>query len=115
MYAIRSYYEFVLLKNKGNDIWEVILKPGKKAKPGVRFVFGEGKLAAEIIEVVEEGNRLVRFEYEGIFEQILDQIGNVPLPPYITKKVDDAERYQTVYSKIKGSAAAPTAGLHFIV
>jgi S-adenosylmethionine:tRNA ribosyltransferase-isomerase len=105
--------EFLLLKRLNGDLWEVILKPGKKAKPGARFVFGNGILKAEIIEVLEEGNRLVKFEYEGIFEQILDRVGIIPLPPYITKKLEDAERYQTVYSKDKGSAAAPTAGLHF--
>lgn len=107
--------EFVLLKRINGDVWEVILKPGKKAKPGARFVFGNGELKAEIIEIIEEGNRLVRFEYDGIFEEILDRVGIVPLPPYITKRLDDAERYQTVYSKYKGSAAAPTAGLHFTV
>jgi len=105
--------EFVLLKNVGGDIWEVILKPGRRAKPGARFVFGNGELKAEIVDVVDEGNRLVRFEYDGIFEQILDKIGIMPLPPYITKPLEDRERYQTVYSKHKGSAAAPTAGLHF--
>ena len=105
--------EFVLLKNAGGDIWEVILKPGKRARPGARFVFGNGELKAEIIDVVDEGNRLVRFEYDGIFEQILDKVGIMPLPPYISKKLEDKERYQTVYSKHKGSAAAPTAGLHF--
>lgn len=105
--------EFVLLKNTGGDIWEVILKPGRRAKPGARFVFGDGQLKAEIIDVVEEGNRLVRFEYDGVFEQILDKVGTMPLPPYITKKLEDRERYQTVYSRHKGSAAAPTAGLHF--
>ncbi|OPZ88064.1 MAG: S-adenosylmethionine:tRNA ribosyltransferase-isomerase [Firmicutes bacterium ADurb.Bin419] len=91
----------------------MILKPGKRAKPGSRFVFGNGELMAEIIDVVEEGNRLVRFEYDGVFEQILDRVGIMPLPPYITRKLEDRERYQTVYSKHKGSAAAPTAGLHF--
>lgn len=105
--------EFVLLKKIENDIWEVILKPGKRAKPGSKFVFGDGVLKTEVVEIVEEGNRLVRFEYDGIFEEVLDRVGIVPLPPYITKKLDDAERYQTVYSKYKGSAAAPTAGLHF--
>jgi S-adenosylmethionine:tRNA ribosyltransferase-isomerase len=105
--------EFVLLKKMNGDIWEVILKPGRKAKPGARFIFGKGELKAEIIEIVDEGNRLVRFEYDGIFEQILDKIGTMPLPPYITEKLNDRERYQTVYSKTKGSAAAPTAGLHF--
>lgn len=107
--------EFVLLNKKENDIWEVILKPGRKAKPGARFVFGGGLLKAEIVDIVEDGNRLVRFEYDGIFEQILDKVGIMPLPPYITKKLDDKERYQTVYSKDVGSAAAPTAGLHFTV
>lgn len=107
--------EFVLLKRIEGDIWEVILRPGRKAKPGVRFVFGGGLLKAEIVEVIEDGNRLVRFEYEGRFEEILDKVGIVPLPPYITKKLEDSERYQTVYSKDSGSAAAPTAGLHFTV
>lgn len=105
--------EFVLLRRMENDIWEVILRPGKKAKPGARFVFGNGLLRAEILEVLEGGNRLVRFSYEGVFEQILDQIGIMPLPPYITHKLEDPERYQTVYNKHRGSAAAPTAGLHF--
>ena len=105
--------EFVLLKRKSADIWEVILRPARKAKIGTRFSFGEGKLVAEIIEILDDGKRLVRFEYDGIFEKILDEVGNMPLPPYITKRLDDKERYQTVYSKHKGSAAAPTAGLHF--
>lgn len=105
--------EFVLLKKANGDIWEVILKPGKKAKPGARFVFGNGELKAEVIEVIEDGNRLVRFEYDGIFEQILDRVGIIPLPPYITAKLEDSERYQTVYARYRGSAAAPTAGLHF--
>lgn len=105
--------EFVLLKRIDRDTWEVILKPGKKAKPGSRFVFGSGELIGEVIEIVDDGNRIVKFHYEGIFEQILDKLGNMPLPPYITKKLEDKERYQTVYSKEKGSAAAPTAGLHF--
>jgi S-adenosylmethionine:tRNA ribosyltransferase-isomerase len=105
--------EFVLLKKVEEDIWEVILRPGRRAKPGARFVFGNGELKAEIVDIVEEGNRLVRFEYEGIFEQVLDRVGIMPLPPYITKRLEDAERYQTVYSKYRGSAAAPTAGLHF--
>jgi len=105
--------EFVLLKKIEKDIWEVILKPGKRAKPKARFIFGDGELKAEILEIVEEGNRLVKFEYDGVFEEVLDRVGIVPLPPYITKKLDDSERYQTVYSKHKGSAAAPTAGLHF--
>ncbi len=105
--------EFVLLKNLENDVWEVILKPGKRAKPGARFVFGDGALRAEIIDVTEGGNRLVHFEYEGIFQEVLDRVGIVPLPPYITRKLADSERYQTVYSRYRGSAAAPTAGLHF--
>ena len=92
---------------------EVILKPGKRARKGARFVFGGGILSAEIIDVVEEGNRLVRFFYNGIFEQVLDKAGIIPLPPYITSNIEDYERYQTVYSRYKGSAAAPTAGLHF--
>ncbi|HOJ09019.1 MAG TPA: tRNA preQ1(34) S-adenosylmethionine ribosyltransferase-isomerase QueA [Clostridiales bacterium] len=105
--------EFVLLKKERDDIWEVILKPGRRARPGSRFVFGDGILKAEIIDILDEGNRLVKFEFEGIFEQVLDKVGIVPLPPYITKKLSDSERYQTVYSKYRGSAAAPTAGLHF--
>jgi S-adenosylmethionine:tRNA ribosyltransferase-isomerase len=105
--------EFLLIKNIEGDVWEVILKPGKKAKPGARFVFGNGELKAEILQVAEEGNRLVKFEYEGIFNEVLDSVGIIPLPPYITKKLDDPERYQTVYSMYNGSAAAPTAGLHF--
>lgn len=105
--------EFVLMKKHREDLWEVLLKPGRRAKPGSRFVFGSGILRAEVMEILEEGNRLVKFEYEGIFEQILDQIGIMPLPPYITATLEDRERYQTVYSKWEGSAAAPTAGLHF--
>lgn len=105
--------EFVLLKRVAGDNWEVILRPGKKAKPGSRFVFGNGELKAEILEVMEEGNRLVRFIYEGVFEEILDRVGIMPLPPYITEKLENPERYQTVYAKYNGSAAAPTAGLHF--
>ncbi|EPR13952.1 S-adenosylmethionine tRNA ribosyltransferase [Ruminiclostridium papyrosolvens C7] len=105
--------EFVLLKRVEGDTWEVILRPGKKAKPGSRFVFGNGELKAEILEVLEEGNRLVRFIYDGVFEEILDRVGIMPLPPYITEKLENPERYQTVYAKVNGSAAAPTAGLHF--
>ncbi|HHW49529.1 MAG TPA: tRNA preQ1(34) S-adenosylmethionine ribosyltransferase-isomerase QueA [Clostridiaceae bacterium] len=105
--------EFVLIKKIEGDLWEVILKPGKRAKKGTRFVFGNGELKAEIVDIVEEGNRIARFEYEGVFEQILDKVGIIPLPPYITRELDDTERYQTVYSRQKGSAAAPTAGLHF--
>lgn len=105
--------EFLLLNRKSEKEWEVILKPGKKAKPGARFVFGGGKLKAEVIETVNEGNRIVRFEYDGLFENVLDELGEMPLPPYITEKLKDKDRYQTVYSKHEGSAAAPTAGLHF--
>ncbi|MBQ8588459.1 MAG: tRNA preQ1(34) S-adenosylmethionine ribosyltransferase-isomerase QueA, partial [Clostridia bacterium] len=105
--------EFLLLTRKEQDVWEVILKPGKKAKPGARFVFGDGLLTAEVLEVVNDGNRLVRFSYQGLFENVLDKLGEMPLPPYITEKLSDRERYQTVYSKNDGSAAAPTAGLHF--
>jgi len=105
--------EFVLLKKIDKDTWEVILKPGRRAKKGTRFVFGNGELKAEIIDIVEEGNRIVRFEYEGIFDEVLDRVGIIPLPPYINKRLNDKERYQTVYSRHKGSAAAPTAGLHF--
>lgn len=105
--------EFVLLKRIEADTWEVILKPGRKAKPGSRFVFGNGELKAEVLEIVEDGNRIVRFFYDGVFEEILDRVGIMPLPPYIHASLEDKERYQTVYSKINGSAAAPTAGLHF--
>ena len=107
-----SPMEFLLLNRKENDIWEVIVRPGKRAKPGRRFVFGD-ELKAEILDIVNDGNRLVKFEYEGIFEEVLDRLGEMPLPPYITEKLTDRERYQTVYSKNDGSAAAPTAGLHF--
>ena len=105
--------EVLLLKRKGNDVWETLVKPGKKMKPGARVSFGDGLLKGEVLEVVEEGNRLIHFEYEGIFEEILDQLGEMPLPPYITHKLQDKNRYQTVYAKHEGSAAAPTAGLHF--
>ena len=105
--------EVLLLKRKENDIWETLVNPGRKMKPGARLVFGNGLLKAEVIGVVEEGNRLIRFEYEGIFEEILDQLGQMPLPPYITHQLEDKNRYQTVYAKHSGSAAAPTAGLHF--
>ena len=105
--------EVLLLKRKENDVWETLVKPGKKAKPGARISFGDGLLTAEVVDVVEEGNRLIRFEYEGIFEEILDQLGQMPLPPYITHQLEDKNRYQTVYAKHSGSAAAPTAGLHF--
>ena len=105
--------EFLLLSRKSTDEWEVILKPGKKAKPGAKFVFGNGKLKAEVLSTVNDGNRIVKFYYDGIWENILDELGQMPLPPYITEKLVDKERYQTVYSKNEGSAAAPTAGLHF--
>ena len=105
--------EVLLLKRKENDIWETLVKPGKKAKPGTKIIFGEGLLTGEVVDVVEEGNRLIQFHYEGIFEEILDQLGEMPLPPYITHKLKDKNRYQTVYAKNEGSAAAPTAGLHF--
>ena len=105
--------ELLLLKRREQDIWETLVKPGKKAKTGVKLVFGEGLLHGEIIDVLPDGNRLIRFYYEGIFEEILDQLGQMPLPPYITHKLKDKNRYQTVYAKYEGSAAAPTAGLHF--
>lgn len=105
--------EILLLKRKENDIWETLVKPGKKCRPGAKVVFGNGELRAEILEVLEDGNRLVQFSYEGIFEEVLDRLGQMPLPPYITHKLQDKNRYQTVYAKYEGSAAAPTAGLHF--
>lgn len=105
--------EILLLKRRENDIWECLVKPGKKARPGAQIAFGDGILTGEIIDVVEEGNRLIQFHYEGIFEEILDRLGEMPLPPYITHKLQDKNRYQTVYAKNEGSAAAPTAGLHF--
>ena len=105
--------EVLLLKRKQDDVWETLVKPGKKARPGDRIVFGEGQLECEILDVVEEGNRLVKFYYDGIFEEVLDELGPMPLPPYITHELKDKNRYQTVYAKHEGSAAAPTAGLHF--
>jgi len=107
--------EVLLLKRKPDekDIWEVLVKPGKKAKVGTEISFGDGKLVAKVIDIVEEGNRLIQFSYNGIFEEILDELGQMPLPPYITHKLEDKNRYQTVYAKYQGSAAAPTAGLHF--
>lgn len=105
--------EVLLLKRRENDIWETLVKPGKKAKPGTVLTFGDGLLKGEVLAVVEEGNRLIRFSYEGIFEEVLDRLGEMPLPPYITHKLQDKNRYQTVYAKYEGSAAAPTAGLHF--
>ena len=105
--------EVLLLKRKEGNVWETLVKPGKKARPGARILFGGGLLKGEVVDVVEDGNRLIRFEYEGIFEEILDQLGQMPLPPYITHQLKDKNRYQTVYAKHDGSAAAPTAGLHF--
>ena len=105
--------EFLLLNRTEGNKWEVILKPGKRAKPGTNFIFGEGKLKATVLETVNDGNRIVEFSYDGIWENVLDELGEMPLPPYITEKLQDKERYQTVYSRHNGSAAAPTAGLHF--
>jgi len=105
--------EFLLLKRKEKDVWETLVKPGKRAQIGARFIFGNGELKAEVIGMGEEGSRIVKFYYEGIFEEILDQLGQMPLPPYIKEKLDNKEMYQTVYSKEEGSAASPTAGLHF--
>lgn len=105
--------EILLLKRRENDVWETLVKPGKKAKVGTKIIFGGGLLVGEVIDIVEEGNRLIQFTYEGIFEEILDQLGQMPLPPYITHQLKDKNRYQTVYAKYDGSAAAPTAGLHF--
>ena len=105
--------EILLLTRKENDVWETLVKPGKKAKVGTKIIFGGGLLVGEVIDIVEEGNRLIKFTYEGIFEEILDQLGQMPLPPYITHQLKDKNRYQTVYAKYDGSAAAPTAGLHF--
>ncbi len=105
--------EFVLLKQVENDVWECLAGPGKRAREGKRFVFGDGLMRADVIKVKDDGNRILRFEYDGVFFDVLDKIGQMPLPPYITEKLDDKERYQTVYSKELGSAAAPTAGLHF--
>ncbi|EPZ61024.1 tRNA ribosyltransferase-isomerase [[Clostridium] sordellii ATCC 9714] len=105
--------EFLLLKRTDKDIWQALVKPGKRAKVGTKFSFGNGKLIGEVVGLAEEGSRLVKFYYEGIFEEVLDELGNMPLPPYITERLQERERYQTVYSKHNGSAAAPTAGLHF--
>ncbi len=105
--------EFLLLKRVEKDTWQALVKPGKRAKIGTKFSFGEGKLIGEVIGLSDEGSRLIKFYYEGIFEQVLDELGNMPLPPYITETLEEKERYQTVYSKHNGSAAAPTAGLHF--
>lgn len=105
--------EVLLLKRKENNIWETLVKPGKKAKVGAKISFGDGLLIGEVVDIVEEGNRLIQFTYDGIFEEILDQLGQMPLPPYITHQLEDKNRYQTVYATHTGSAAAPTAGLHF--
>ena len=105
--------EILLLKRMENDVWETLVKPGKKLRPGAKVVFGDGRLRAEILDVEEDGNRLVKFFYDGIWEEVLDSLGEMPLPPYITHKLQDKNRYQTVYAKFEGSAAAPTAGLHF--
>ena len=102
-----AHIEILLLKRRENDVWETLVRPGKKAKPGTRLTFGDGRLKAEVIDVVEEGNRLIHFEYEGIFEEILDQLGEMPLPPYITHKLQDKNRYQTVYAKHEGSFSCP--------
>lgn len=117
LYGVKAgsggHIEFLLLHKHKLDEWEVILKPGRKAKPGARFIFGNGELKAEILDVINDGNRLVKFYYDGVFEEVLDKLGEMPLPHYITKKLEDKDRYQTVYAKYSGSAAAPTAGLHF--
>lgn len=105
--------EVLLLKREAEDVWEVLVKPGKKCRPGAQLSFGGGKLKAQVLEVVDDGNRKIRFQYDGIFEEILDELGQMPLPPYITHELKDKNRYQTVYAKYEGSAAAPTAGLHF--
>lgn len=105
--------ECLLLKRRERDIWEVLIKPGKRLKEGQSVIFGEGLLKGELLEVLPDGNRVIRFTYDGVFEAVLDELGNMPLPPYITEQLEDKERYQTVYSKESGSAAAPTAGLHF--
>ena len=105
--------EILLLKRRENDVWETLVRPGKKLRPGAEVTFGDGSLNAKILDVIEDGNRLVQFSYEGIFEEVLDRLGEMPLPPYITHKLQDKNMYQTVYAKYEGSAAAPTAGLHF--
>ena len=108
-----AHIEVLLLVRKSIDTWEVLVRPGKKARPGDKISFGDGRLTAEVLETIEGGNRIIKFYYEGVFEYILDELGEMPLPPYITHKLEDKERYQTVYAKHDGSAAAPTAGLHF--
>lgn len=105
--------EVLLLKRREGDVWETLVKPGKKCKPGTELTFGDGLLRGQVLETVEEGNRLIRFSYQGIWEEVLDKLGEMPLPPYITHKLSDKSRYQTVYAKYEGSSAAPTAGLHF--
>lgn len=105
--------EVLLVKREEDDVWETLVKPGKKMKLGSNITFGDGLLKGEVVDINDEGNRFIKFSYEGIFEEILDELGNMPLPPYITEKLEDKERYQTVYAKHEGSAAAPTAGLHF--
>lgn len=108
-----AHVEVLLLRRREADVWETLVKPGKKCRPGTGLIFGDGRLKAQVLETVEEGNRLIRFEYQGIWEEVLDQLGEMPLPPYITRRLEDRNRYQTVYAKYEGSAAAPTAGLHF--
>lgn len=108
-----AHVEVLLLKRREGDVWETLVKPGKKCKPGTELIFGDGLLRGQVLETVEEGNRLIRFSYQGIWEEVLDRLGEMPLPPYITHKLTDRNRYQTVYAKYEGSAAAPTAGLHF--
>ena len=108
-----AHVEVLLLKRREKDVWETLVKPGKKCRPGTELIFGNGLLRARVLETVEEGNRLIRFTYEGIWEELLDQLGEMPLPPYITHRLQDKNRYQTVYARYEGSAAAPTAGLHF--
>lgn len=108
-----AHVEVLLLKRLENDVWETLVKPGRKLRPGAKISFGDGLLKAEVLDIVDEGNRRIRFTYDGIFEEILDRLGEMPLPPYITHKLEDKSRYQTVYAKYDGSAAAPTAGLHF--
>ena len=108
-----AHVEVLLLKRNAGDVWETLVKPGKKCRPGTRLTFGDGLLKARVLEMVEEGNRLIQFEYDGVFEEVLDALGEMPLPPYITHKLQDKNRYQTVYARYEGSAAAPTAGLHF--
>ncbi|MEG1310822.1 MAG: tRNA preQ1(34) S-adenosylmethionine ribosyltransferase-isomerase QueA [Romboutsia sp.] len=109
----RGKIEFLLLKRTEEDTWQALVKPGKRAKIGTKFSFGNGKLIGEVVGLAEEGSRIIKFHYQGIFEEVLDELGNMPLPPYITERLEERERYQTVYSKHNGSAAAPTAGLHF--